>query len=248
MKLTSYNDEFYSDVYKEKSDNYYRMHRKKIETALSFLDNKNAERILDIGCGDGFIAELFSKRLSAKPYGLEISRDAVEEARKRGVDAEVFDVSEKGLPYDNDFFDVIFCGDIIEHIYDTESLLENLRTVLKPGGSLIATVPNVASWYNRGFLMIGWLPTWVESASRVYTGNPFMKEGVGHIRAYTKKSLHELLKHFGFIDIKIKGSPLLGNGEYSKNQERIWNALDGFLSRKASIASELVVCARKPNK
>ena len=248
MKLAAYNDEFYSDVYREKSKNYYQMHRKKIETVLSFIENKKAERILDIGCGDGLIAELFAKKLSAKPYGLEISKNAVNEAKGRGIDATVFDISEKTLPYDDNSFGVVFCGDIIEHIYDTESLLENIRAVLMPGGLLIATVPNIASWYNRGFLLIGWLPTWVESASKVYTGNPFMKEGVGHIRAYTKKSLRELLAHFGFADIRIKGSPLLGNGEYSKNQERLWNVLDGFLSRKASIASELVVCARKPNK
>ncbi len=248
MKLSTYNDEFYSEIYKDKSTSYYRMHRKKIETALSFLENIKAEKILDIGCGDGLIAEILAKRLSAKPYGLEISKDAVLKAKKRGVEATVFDISEKKLPYNDNSFDVVFCGDIIEHIYDTESLLSNIRKILKPKGLLIATVPNIASWYNRGFLLIGWLPTWVESASKVYTGNPFMKEGVGHIRAYTKKSLNELLKYFGFLDIQIKGSPLLGNGEYSKNQEKIWNVLDGLLSRKASIASELVVCAKKPNK
>ncbi len=248
MKTGSYNDDFYSGVYKDKSDSYYAMHRKKIETVMSFLDGVKAENILDIGCGDGFIAEMLSKKLSAKPFGLEISASAVKSAKKRGVDACIFDVSERIFPFEKEFFDVVFCGDIIEHIYNTEELLRNILNALKPGGLMIATVPNTASWYNRGFLLMGWLPTWVESASKVYTGNPFMKEGVGHIHAYTKKSLTELLKIMGFTGIMVKGSPLLGNGEYSKNQERLWNAVDTVLSKKASIASELVVRAKKPIK
>lgn len=244
MKSSSYNDDFYSAVFNEKTDNYYKMHRKKIDTVLSMLEGIKGRKLLDIGCGDGLIAELLAKKIGAKPFGLEISKSAVKKAKKRGIDANVFDISEKDLPYKDDYFDVIFAGDVIEHIYNTEDILKEIKRILKPEGVFIATVPNIASWYNRGFLLIGWLPTWVESASKVYTGNPFMKEGVGHIHAYTKKSLRDLLKIMGFKDIEIKGSPLLGNGEYSPTQEKIWNIVDGLLSKRASLASELVVKAK----
>ena len=68
---------------------------------------------------------------------------------------------------------------------------------------------------------MGLLPVWIESGSDTYTGNPFMKKSVGHIRAFTKISLERLLEAVGFSDVRIEGAPILGNGSYSPSKERI---------------------------
>lgn len=154
-------------------------------------------------------------------------------------------IEVKRLDFPAKSFDYVICGDVIEHVFDTGLLLSDIRKVLKPGGYLIATIPNTASWYNRLFLLFGFLPTWVESSSDVYTGNPFMKEACGHIRAFTKRSLLELLRLKGFkIDI-VKGSPVHGDGSYSRGVETVWNNVDGFFSKFASLSSVIVVKARK---
>ena len=248
MKPEERNAQFYSDLFTGKEHDYYKMHKKRIERVLSFLKGGKGEKLLDIGCGDGFISALLAKTISAKPYGIDISHAAVEKARERGVEARVYDIGTGTLPFEKEYFDVVFCGEVIEHIYDTEKLLRSVFHVLKPGGMMIATVPNTGSWYNRGFLLIGWLPTWIESSATIYTGNPFMKDSVGHIRAFTKRSLKELLEVVGFEEITIKGSPFLGNGTFSKNKEKIWDIIDKKKKKKAGLASSLVVKCKKPNK
>ncbi|NOX71220.1 MAG: class I SAM-dependent methyltransferase [Candidatus Micrarchaeota archaeon] len=248
MDISDYNKHFYSDVFASKHDIYYSVHRKKIETVLGLLSGFEGKNALDIGCGDGYITEIIGKSISARMFGVEISADAAKKAKEKGINVKLFDITKGKLPFESDFFDMVFCGDVIEHVYDTEKLLENILDVLRPGGTLILSVPNIASWYNRGFLLIGWLPTWVESASKLYTGNPFMKNSVGHIRAFTEKSLSSLLDIIGFENIVVKGSPILGNGMYSSRYEKIWNIVDSAFARKVSLASVLVASAKKPNK
>ncbi len=117
--------------------------------------------------------------------------------------------------------------------------------MLKPNGYLIISVPNIASWYNRGFLLLGYMPTWIESSLKTYTGNPIIKEGVGHIHAFTRRSLTELLVLRGFSIEKVSGSPVLADGTRSKWKEILWNGTDSFFAKRASLASTLIVKARK---
>jgi len=245
MEPGKYNKAFYSKIYEREPRMYYKIQEDKIRIVLKLLERHPNGRILDIGCGDGYITKLISKKTSAEPHGIDISGNAVKTARKRGVKAKEADLDEGRISYPKNYFDVVFCGDILEHIYNTEVLLENIYRILKTGGYVIISVPNVASWYNRFFLLIGWMPIWIESSSKTYTGNPFLKEGVGHIHAFTEKSLKELVRLNGFKIEKTKGSPIIGCGKYSKNKERVWNAVDRVFSKKASMSSTIVLKARK---
>lgn len=245
MGLGKYNKSFYSKIFEKEPEMYYKIQEDKIKIVLEMLEKHNSGRMLDIGCGDGYITKLISRKTECEPYGIDISRNAVKTARKRGVKAIEADINEGKIPHPKNYFDMVFCGDILEHIYNTEVLLENIYRILKPGGYLVISVPNIASWYNRVFLLIGWMPTWIESSSKIYTGNPFIKEGVGHIHAFTEKSLKELVRVNGFRIEKKKGSPIIGCGKYSRNKERIWNAVDRLFSKKTSLSSTIVLKARK---
>jgi methionine biosynthesis protein MetW len=240
-----YNKSFYSKIFEKESGMYYKIQEDKIKIVLEMLKERGNGRMLDIGCGDGYITKLISRKTGCEPHGIDISRNAVKIARKRGIRAKEADMNEGKIPYPDDYFDVVFCGDILEHIYDTEVLLDNIHRVLKPGGCMVVSVPNIASWYNRVFLLIGWMPTWIESSSKTYTGNPFLKEGVGHIHAFTEKSLKELIRIKGFKIERTKGSPIIGCGKYSRNKERIWNAVDRLFSKKTSLSSTIIIKARK---
>ncbi|MBN2042170.1 MAG: class I SAM-dependent methyltransferase [Candidatus Aenigmarchaeota archaeon] len=245
MDTNKYNEIFYSDIFGKKSTKYYKIQKKKIEIIMKMFETHRNGRILDVGCGDGLISSMLAKRTGAKAYGLDISKNSIEKAKTRGVEAAAVNIDRDGIPLPENYFDGVLCGDIIEHIYDTEGLIENVRKVLKPNGYVVISTPNIASWYNRFFLMMGLMPTWIESSSKTFTGNPFIKEGVGHIHAFTKRSLTELLKLNGFRIVETKGSPVMGDGTRSKTKEMIWNTVDSAISRVTSWSSTIIVKARK---
>jgi len=245
MDTNEYNRFFYSNIFVKEAERYYRIQKRKIQKVLNMFEKHDSGRILDIGCGDGFISCLIAKKTNAKVYGLDISKNAVRDAMKKHIQAKVVNLDRDKFPFPRNTFDAAFCGDVMEHMYDTEKLLENINNVLKPNGYIIITVPNIASWYNRGFLFLGYMPTWIESSLRTYTGNPFVKEGVGHIHAFTKRSLSDLLALNGFSVEKFAGSPVLADGSRKKWKEKVWNSVDSAFARKVTFASTIIIKARK---
>jgi SAM-dependent methyltransferase len=100
-------------------------------------------------------------------------------------------------------FDVVFCGEVIEHLFSPDALLSDLRDLLRPGGILILSTPNLAYWVNRFLLLIGISPLFVENSSRHKLGRRFRFLGQGnptqgHIRLFTYRAARELLDLHGF--------------------------------------------------
>lgn len=102
---------------------------------------KNFEKLLEVGCGTGFVLqgirkEFQSVALSATEYfeeGLDYARERVPDACLGQMDALHMDDAEA--------YDVIGAFDVIEHIEDDQTVLKNLARALKPHGSLLITVP-----------------------------------------------------------------------------------------------------------
>lgn len=135
------------------------------------------EKLLDVGCGDGTVSVMLKHVTGAKEvYGIEISSEAAKLAEEKGVKVIVLDLERQGIPLPNDTFDLIYCGDIIEHIFEPLDLLKNLWRVLRKDGTCIITTPNLASWYNRVFLLLGYQPYGtacslkISSAGKAFSG------------------------------------------------------------------------------
>ena len=121
------------------------------------------ERLLDIGCGVGNIALYLKEAVGAREvYGVEIAEKQVKAARQKGVEAFAVDVGVERLPFDDGFFDVIFCGEVIEHLIDTDHLLDEVYRTLSPKGLCVLTTPNLAAWYNRLTLLLGFQPFYTQ--------------------------------------------------------------------------------------
>ena len=58
--------------------------------------------------------------------------------------------------YKDETFDLVLLLDVIEYLFDTDRLLFEVKRGLKPGGIAVISTPNLASWYNRLFLLFGW--------------------------------------------------------------------------------------------
>jgi 2-polyprenyl-3-methyl-5-hydroxy-6-metoxy-1,4-benzoquinol methylase len=100
-------------------------------------------RLLDVGCGNG--AQLADLRtLGWEVEGQELDPKAVERARARyGLRVHLGTLQSLALP--DEAYDAITMNHVIEHVHDPVALLSECRRILKPGGVLVATTPNMES-------------------------------------------------------------------------------------------------------
>ena len=245
MDNSEYNQKHYTSLFSGSSGHdYYKSMRVKIKRAVAMFGRMDGGKILDIGCGDGFITAKIGEATGAEMFGVDISRDALNDANRRGIDARFANLDKGRLPFTDGFFDAVFCGDVVEHIFDTERLLSEVNRVLKPRGFVVMSVPNIAAWYNRILMLFGFIPVWVESASVHYVGNRFMDSGMGHVKAFTKRTALQLLSLCGFQKIEVAGSSVRGDGK-RRVIEGFWNRADGFFAKFPSLSSLIIIKAGK---
>ncbi len=103
---------------------------------------RQRETVLDIGCGAGEFSEAMLDA-GARPIAVDVAHEALRRARERvpGLDARRWLAGEP-LPVDDASVDVIWAGEVIEHVADVAPWLSELRRVLRPGGTLLLTTPH----------------------------------------------------------------------------------------------------------
>jgi SAM-dependent methyltransferase len=199
--------EFYEDPEVPLSSGAGRARRQARMLARTLRDVVEPACIVDIGCGDG---EAASVALAANPghrlVGIDWSADALGQARARGLTLIRAAVDGISLPLRTGTADVVIMSELIEHLVDTDSALDEAWRVLKPGGSLLLSTPNLAAWYNRGLLAFGVQPVFSEVSLRGVFGRPGTVVA-GHLRMFTTRSLTGLLRARGFGSIELSGAP-----------------------------------------
>ncbi|GEM_PF-1176760 len=201
--MTTQNTEFYNtnEIAEVSHRGYYpekaRFIKEYLDTNIRRLKKNVRSRILDIACNDGVLTHSYLKY--GEVIGVDINKRAIAATKKKGIKAFCMDISELSESY-NESFDVIIAGDIIEHIFDSDAFLMHINRLLKPGGSLLLTTPNVASFPRRILLLLGinpYLEYSVELPSREYN--------VGHVRYYTAADLRKQLEHHHLTVEEIRG-------------------------------------------
>lgn len=95
--------------------------------------------LLDIGCGRGEFLRGFIN-CGMKGYGVDRSRTAEKYCPEAIL--RIADLENQGLPFEDDFFDVVFSKSVIEHFYYPEKFISEIYRVLKPGGLVITMCPD----------------------------------------------------------------------------------------------------------
>lgn len=204
--MQAYQRKIYDKTYKEEIDRpldkiELLRFQKVLNQVKKYVRLDEKFRVLDIGCGTG----KFLKFLPIKhKYGVDISPIAVEKAVKNGIDAKTVNVESEKLPYESNFFDLITCMEMLEHLFNASLLLSEVRRVLKPGGYVYVTVPNdvyrlkkrLGVLVGKYFLDLG--------HNNLYT--------VAHIRFFRKSLLKNLFLNEGFKIVYVGGLPLSYKG------------------------------------
>lgn len=138
---------------------------------------KKGDKLLEVGCGRGEFLKGFIE-LGIDGYGV----DQNDNAKKICLNSEIkiADLENKSLPYEDNFFDVIYSKSVVEHFFYPEKLFKEMHRVLKPGGIILTLTPD---WENT------------------YT---IFYEDYTHRTPFTYNSLKDIQSIVGFSEIKVQ--------------------------------------------
>jgi methionine biosynthesis protein MetW len=202
---------------------------KRIHRIIGLVKEEPKGVLLDVGCGDGSSSEELVKD-GWSIFGLELSPKNVTKARKKGINAVVGNAEEK-LPYNDDMFDVMIAGEVIEHLTNPKNFLEECYRVLKPNGVLIMTTPNVCFLSSRIKVMFGKLP---------YASAPF------HFQYFTLSSLKKLLKESGFTIERAMGNMIFGECIFDRLKVPFLKFISTYPAKfLPTLSANLIIKSRK---
>ena len=153
------------------------------------------KRVLDLGAYSGYIAKEVEKN-GNEVIAVDSNQEFVEYCRGRGLNC-VYAHCETKFPFEDGIFDTVIAGEIIEHVYDTNQFLNECNRVLKMGGEVVLTTPNLGFWKHRIKLLLG-----LNMPFEYGMGGYF----VNHIRYFNLASLKRALKGHGFAIVRTEPS------------------------------------------
>ncbi|TCS79624.1 glycosyltransferase [Pectinatus cerevisiiphilus] len=107
--------------------------------------NKPDLSVLEIGCACGStLLEILNRNCTAKVHGIELDEHSAAIAQAiLGSAVKIMNVEKGNLPFNEQQFDYVLIGDVLEHLYDPWRIINELWRYLKVGGCLITSIPNV---------------------------------------------------------------------------------------------------------
>lgn len=108
---------------------------------LDYLRVEHGKKLLDIGCGTGFLLKEASRR-GLETYGVDLSREAVRLARIISPESEILMGKGEDLGFKDNFLDYVTCIATLEHFLEMEEGLQEMRRVCRGDGQFCLMVPN----------------------------------------------------------------------------------------------------------
>lgn len=158
--------------------------------------SERSARVLDAGCGDGINLYGLNKIICERKwnsllYGVDYNSLRLERASKFPFVEAIIQSSLDNLPYEDGWFDVILCNQVLEHIPQDKKVLQEFKRVIRPGGLFILGVPNEGCALAR---------------LRNHVIQPSILKSTDHVNFYTEKIMSELLTDSDFSILRIEKS------------------------------------------
>jgi 2-polyprenyl-3-methyl-5-hydroxy-6-metoxy-1,4-benzoquinol methylase len=180
------------ELYIKNNEKYFKSEREELMTFLP----ENFNTILDIGCSEGdFLMAIKDKFPKTEAWGLDPFADPLEETKlklkkfiKSNIEDAIPDLPEQ-------YFDIIFMNDVIEHLVNPEDVLLKIKSKLSPNGFLITSIPNIR--YIRNLKHMLW--------NKDFEYEDFGIRDKTHLRFYTQKSIIKMFNRLNFDIIEMQG-------------------------------------------
>lgn len=118
------------------SEDHLREIEDSTENVISKYLDKKSLKILDVGVGMGRLLDRFPY---TERYGMDISHEYLKHAKLKGIEVCLSRVED--MPYEDEYFDMVICTDVLEHVLDINLAVDKILSTLKAGGVLIIRVP-----------------------------------------------------------------------------------------------------------
>lgn len=226
-------------------DEMFRWQAGKAQTIVTILEGLNPrERIADIGSFTGRLALEYKRAGVRRIECFDASASALDRARARGFDAHLWRAGEEPCPAAAATFDVIVAADIIEHILNTDGFISELVRIVRRGGYLIVSTPNLAFWLSRIRLLVGKVPWSYPATSGTVWKDPMID--ANHIRIHTVSEWSHFFTASGLLLERIEPYSLLPaiEGGFSVRARRF---LDALLGRWPGLAFGAIYLLRRPS-
>ena len=208
QKSGKYLKEFYEDV------DYYTFStikgyerpfdRRRFQTIFGLINTITPPKILDIGCGGGVFVHALSKE-SFKVTGIDLSSILLHKIPKGNLNFNLIVADSTHLPFNGDNFDCILCTEVLEHVPDCTSAVEEISRVLRREGKVIITVPNLFAYDawegNYGFMtktirLLNFIRK-IFRKGEILTSEYETHKTKNHIHMYNPNQWREKLENYG---------------------------------------------------
>jgi 2-polyprenyl-3-methyl-5-hydroxy-6-metoxy-1,4-benzoquinol methylase len=153
-----------------------------------------APRVLDVGCGEGYFATAIEQD-GAEVVAIDVANEPLRRARARNPSLDLRLVEpEAPLPFEDSSFDIVWAGEVIEHVADGCGWLSELRRVLRSGGLMLISTPDYGPVSRL----------WLGLSRRAFEAR--LDPRSDHLRFYTRRELADLLVDFGFEEVTVAGA------------------------------------------
>lgn len=176
--------------YDEKGEHYFAGAR---DDYVEVLPVSAGASILEVGCGAGNTGALALRRGRCARYcGVELFPAAAALAKEKLTEVVLGDIEQIDLPWPPGSFDALIMSEVLEHFADPWAVLRRLRPLMKPGGIVLASSPNVSHASVVWGLLRGEFS---------HTDEGLMDRT--HLRWFTPQSYRQLFEESGFVVDKV---------------------------------------------
>ncbi len=210
----------FSGLIQEAMDFFPKRRARQITKAMG-----NKGKVLDIGCGNGHFLEMMKAQGGVEIYGIEMPGNSADRASKiPGINLKIGSLQDDD--YQASMFDAITMFHVFEHLHNPQEMLQRISKLLRPGGVLYISVPNIDSWQARWFKG-KWLH--LDPPRHLFFFTPkrftallgemgFSKEKEKHFNIkYNPYGMQQSMLNKIYPERELLFEHLKGNKEYTKN-------------------------------
>lgn len=211
--------------YKDKSQSYYNNCRPEMQLLLPV----DAKKVLDVGCGKGAMASGLKEKSDLEVWGVEFMEEEAKIASTK-IDYVINDTIENSIEkLPDDYFDVIYFNDVLEHLVNPNKVLEIIKIKLSKNGIIISSIPNVR--YHKVFQQYIFKKDWKYERAGVMDFT--------HLRFFTSKSIRKMFEDAGYRVVHQKGiTKTKSIMPYFYNLLLLFTASDMFYAQFATIVKK----------